>query len=85
MRLQVVRAIYKDGTLIFAHPELAPRDGTEVVVTYLEELGAEGVRGVDPVLALRGRGKGERLVERLLQARREDRERDEASHGHLRA
>lgn len=66
MRLQVVRAIYKDGTLIFAHPELTPRNGTEVVITYLEKLGAEGVRGVDPIQALRGQGKGERLVERRL-------------------
>jgi len=31
----------------------------------------------DPIQALRGRGKGERLVERLLQSRREDRNRDE--------
>ena len=31
----------------------------------------------DPIHALRGRGKGERLVERLLQSRREDRNRDE--------
>ncbi len=30
----------------------------------------------DPIKALRGRGKGERLVERLLAARREDRERE---------
>ncbi|HFE67327.1 MAG TPA: AbrB/MazE/SpoVT family DNA-binding domain-containing protein [Chloroflexi bacterium] len=28
----------------------------------------------DPIKALRGRGKGERLVERLLASRREDRE-----------
>lgn len=30
----------------------------------------------DPVRALRGRGRGERLVERLLKARREDRNRE---------
>jgi len=30
-----------------------------------------------PILALRGRGKGERLVERLIQSRREDRSFDE--------
>jgi hypothetical protein len=85
MRLQVVRAIYKGGTLIFSHPELAPGDGTEVLVTYLGEARAEEQRGVDPIQALRGRGKGERLVERLLQSRREDRERNESGHGHLRA
>ncbi|MFN8476012.1 MAG: AbrB/MazE/SpoVT family DNA-binding domain-containing protein [Anaerolineae bacterium] len=32
----------------------------------------------DPIAALRGRGRGERLVEQLLEARREDREQDEA-------
>lgn len=31
----------------------------------------------DPIQALRGRGKGERLVEKLLQSRRKDRNRDE--------
>ncbi len=30
----------------------------------------------DPIKALRGRGKGERLVERLLASRREERERE---------
>lgn len=83
MKLQVVRAIYKGGILIFAQPGLAPRDGTEVVVTYLAEGEAEGKPGVDPLQALRGRGKGERLVERLLQSRREDREREEAGCGHI--
>lgn len=85
MRLQAVRAIYKDGSLIFADPALAPKGVTEVLVTYLEESTTEALHGVDPIQALRGRGKGERLVERLLQARREDRERDERSHRHLRA
>jgi AbrB family looped-hinge helix DNA binding protein len=31
---------------------------------------------VDPVRALRGRGRGERLVERLLESRKEDRRRE---------
>jgi len=83
MRLQAVRAIYKGGTLIFADPELAPRDGAEVVLTFLEEFHSERVRGVDPIQALRGRGKGESLLERLLRSRREDREQDEQSHRHL--
>ena len=30
----------------------------------------------DPIRALRGRGRGERLVDRLLMARRQDRDRD---------
>ncbi len=75
MRVQVARAIYKRGTLIFARPKLAPKDGTEVVITYFAESEDIGVHGADPILALRGRGKGERLVEKLLQSRREDRER----------
>ncbi len=83
--LQTVHAIFKNGALLFADPTLAPKDGTEVVVTYFEALHAEGPRGVDPLRALRGRGKGERLVEKLLRARREDREHDERSSRHLRS
>lgn len=84
MKLQVVRAIYKGGTLTFAQPELAPRDGVEVIVTYLAEGEAAAQRQEEPLQALRGRGKGERLVERLLRSRREDRERDGASRGEIR-
>lgn len=79
MGLQAVRAVYKSGTLIFNNPELTPKDGTEVMVTYLEEERVDGVSHQDPLLALRGRGKGERLVERLLQARQEDTQRDESN------
>lgn len=83
--LHAVHAIFKNGALIFADPTLVPRDGTEVVVTYFEAPHAEGSRGVDPLRALRGRGKGERLVEKLLRARREDREHDEHNSRHLRS
>ncbi len=83
--LHAVHAIFKNGTLIFADPTLMPQDGTEVVVTYFEAPQAEGGRGVDPLHALRGRGKGEQLVEKLLRARQEDREHDERSSRHLRA
>jgi hypothetical protein len=85
MRLQAVHAIFKDGVLIFADPALAPQNGAEVVVTFLEESKTEALHGVDPMQALRGRGKGERLVEKLWQARREDREHDERSCRRLRA
>ena len=85
MRLQVVRTIYKGGTLIFPQPELTPRDGTEVILTYLDERIVEDRPAVDPIQALRGRGKGERLVEKLLESRREDRERNESSSTTLRA
>lgn len=79
MRLQAVRAVYEGGTLIFTNPEFTPKDGAEVMVTYLEEESAEGVSHQDPLVALRGRGKGERLVERLLQARKEDTQYDESN------
>lgn len=77
MRLQTTRAIYKDRGLIFADPRLAPEDGTEVVVTFLERPQRQVTPEFDPIQALRGRGKGEGLVEKLLQSRNEDREKDE--------
>lgn len=85
MRLQVVRAIYKSGTLIFTQSDLTPRDGTEVLVTYLDEGSEQARPPADPIQALRGRGKGERLVEKLLESRREDRERNESASTPLRA
>jgi hypothetical protein len=54
MRLQVVRAIYQGGMLIFTQPELIPPDGTEVIVTYLEDGESEEQLKVDPIRALRG-------------------------------
>jgi hypothetical protein len=39
------------------------------------DFSADDLKG--PILALRGRGKGEQLVERLLQSRREDQRYDE--------
>ena len=85
MRLQAVRAIFKGGMLIFTQPELTPRDGTEVILTYVEEGEMEEQSTVDPIRALRGRGKGEHLVEKLLQSRREDRQRDESQSATLRS
>lgn len=58
--LHAVHAIFKNGALIFAAPTLGPQDGTEVVVTYFEAPHGERSRGVDPLCASRGRGKGER-------------------------
>lgn len=84
MRLQVVRAIYKSGTLTFTQPELTPQDGTEVILTYLDEKSVEDRPPVDPIQALRGRGKGERLVEKLLTSRREDRKQNESGSSTLR-
>jgi hypothetical protein len=82
--LRTVHAIFTKGILIFADPALVPQDGTEVVVTYFETPRAEASYEGDPLRTLRGRGKGERLVEKLLQARREDREHDERSYRDLR-
>jgi hypothetical protein len=84
MRLQTTRAIYEDGGLVFTDPRLTPEDGTEVVVTFLERPRREDLN-VDPIQALRGRGKGEGLVDKLLQSREEDREKDEQSYARLRA
>jgi len=85
MRLQTARAIYEDGRLIFADPRLVPRDGAEVVVTFLWEFEKDVIPKVDPIQALRGRGKGEGLVEKLLQSRQGDRELDERTRAYLRA
>lgn len=80
MKLQSLHAVYKDGGLVFPTSDLTPKDGTEVVVTFMDEPRERERTEEDPIQALRGRGKGERLVEKLLQSRREDRERDERSH-----
>lgn len=83
MRLQAARATYKDGRLIFADPEVVPKDGTEVVVTFVWESEKDVSPREDPIRALRGRGKGEGLVEKLLESRREDKERDERNRAQL--
>ncbi len=83
MRLQAARATHKDGRLIFADPGVVPRDGTEVVVTFVGESEKDVSPGEDPIRALRGRGKGEDLVEKLLASRREDKERDERRRAQL--
>ena len=82
MRLQTAQAIYADGRLIFSDPEQAPRSGTEVVVTYVAQSGESPI--ADVIKALRGRGKGEELVEKLLRSRSEDRDHDERVNDRLR-
>ena len=69
--LKAVRAIYRDGKLVFANEDTIPKDGTEVIVTFLKDPDG-GISKKDAISALRGRGKGERLVERLLQSRKGD-------------
>jgi len=78
--LKATYAIYKKGRLVFIDEQTVPEDGTKVIVIFLEEMG-----GTDPIRALRGRGKGERLVEKLLKSRREDLEADERSYRDLRS
>ncbi len=85
MELQVAHALYRNGRLIFADPQLRPEDGTKVLVTYLVQPRIQAAPEIDPIQALRGRGKGEKLVEKLLQSRQEDRERDEQNLSYLRA
>jgi hypothetical protein len=68
--LKAVRAIYKDGKLVFANEDTIPKDGTEIIVTFFED-SDEGISKREAIRALRGRGKGERLVEGLLQSRKE--------------
>jgi hypothetical protein len=46
-RLQTVHAIFKDGTLVFADPTLAPKIGAEVVVTYVAESPTEALDNGD--------------------------------------
>jgi len=75
--LRAVHAIYNEGKLIFADEQITPKDGTEVVVTFLEEARERTKVSMDAIKALRGRGKGEKLVDKLLQSRREDLEHDE--------
>jgi hypothetical protein len=77
MELQAVHAIYENGRLIFAEPDMAPANGSEVLVTYLVRTPKKSYANIDPILELRGRGKGERLVEKLLKSRNDDRNRDE--------
>jgi len=85
MKLQTVRATYKDGKLVFADPHRMPEDGDEVVVTFVEKPGDHVPTEMDPIQALKGRARGEGLLERLLQSRREDRERDEQHTARLRS
>jgi len=74
--LKSAHAVYKEGKLIFANEQIAPKDGTEVIVTFFEDSSESVSLPIDAIVALRGRGKGEKLVEKLLQSRREDLEHD---------
>lgn len=83
--LKAVHAIYKEGKLIFADEQIAPKDGTEVIVTFFEETKESVKTPADAIKALRRRGKGEKLVDKLLQLRWEDLEHDEENYRRLRS
>ncbi len=72
-----VYAIYRQGKLVFSKPDLAPSDGTEVLVTFVKESTEDDSPGSAALNALRGRGRGEGLVDKLLTARRLDRDREQ--------
>ncbi len=82
---ETVRAIYKEGKLIFANEHKVPEDGTEVIVIFSGEPKENVYQEIDPIKALRGRGKGENLVEKLLKSRQEDLEYDERNYRRLRS
>ncbi|MBC8232214.1 hypothetical protein H8E77_21930 [bacterium] len=83
--LKAAHAIYKEGRLIFANEQIVPQDGTEVIVTFFEEAKESVKASTDAIKALRGRGKGEKLVEKLLHLRQEDLEHDEENYRRLRS
>lgn len=83
VKLHTTQAIYANGRLIFMDPEQAPSDGTEVVVTFIEKSVNSSV--AETIHALRGRGRGEPLVQKLNQSRREDRIHDERTTKRLRS
>ena len=83
--LKSAHAVYREGKLIFANEQMAPKDGTEVIVTFFEDSSKTVSSPIDAIVALRGRGKGERLVEKLLKSRREDLEHDERNYRRLRS
>lgn len=64
----------------FTDEQAVLKDGTKVIVIF-----SEGIGETDQIEALRGRGEGERLVEKLLKSRREDLEADERSYRNLRS
>jgi hypothetical protein len=82
--LKATRAIYKEGKLFFMDEKIAPKDGTEVIVTFFED-SEENTSSIDAINALYGRGRGENLVDRLLQSRKEDLESDERNWRNLRS
>ncbi len=72
MQLKTVFANYQKGKLIFRQPDVQIQNGSEVVVAYIEKRPTQKQEKLSILKLLRGRGKGEDLVGRLLLSRQED-------------
>ena len=80
--IRAVRAIYKKRRLTFLDETVVPKDGAEVIVTFTDDTN-DRIPVDEAIKALRGRGKGEGLLEELLKSRREDLEKDEERYSRL--
>jgi len=82
--IKAARAIYKKGQLVFIDKKDIPDDGSEVIVTFVEK-SADEISESNAIAALKGRGKGENLGEKLLKSRQEDLEHDERNYQRIRS
>ena len=80
--IMAARAIYKKGRLTFLDETVVPKDGAEVIVTFTDDT-SDRIPVDEAIKALRGRGKGENLLEELLKSRKEDLELDERNYRRL--
>jgi hypothetical protein len=80
--IREAHAIYKKGRLIFLDKTVLPKDGTEVTITFKDDTD-DKISFEDAIKALNGCAKGEGLLEKLLEMRKEDREKDEENYRRL--
>jgi len=80
MKMQTVHAKYRHRRLAFQGRAPAIPDGADVMVVFSAQMTDPGCEEPDAVALLRGRAKGEQITEKLLEARREDRMKEQ-SHG----
>ena len=82
MKMLTIKGIY-DGKKIEPVEEIPFKDKHRVIIVFLEEPVEETdlKPETDPIKALRGCAKGERLTEKLLESRKEDLELEEAKWG----
>ena len=72
MQLKTAFANYQKGKLIFCQPDVQIQNGSEVVVAYIEKRPTQKQEKLSILKLLRGRGRGEDLVGRLLLSIEED-------------